>query len=108
VNNFELSEKYFLNEDQSLVISGVISTDNIKEIEVMYLMIDGKPFAKYDNFYDSESTTNTDQLTNEIKWTFALLKSYLPEGCKQISFTGMKNNELFVLNDETEICNIPN
>ena len=81
---------------------------NIKEIEVMYLMIDGKPFAKFDNFYDSESTTDTNQLTNEIKWTFALLKSYLPEGCMQISFTGMKNNEPFVLNDETEVCNISN
>jgi len=108
VNNFELSEKYFLNEDQSLIISGIISIDNIKEIEVMYLMIDGKPFAKFDNFYDSESTTDTNQLTNEIKWTFALLKSYLPEGCMQISFTGMKNNEPFVLNDETEVCNISN
>jgi len=108
VNNFELSEKYFLNEDQSLIISGVISTDNIKEIEVMYLMIDGTPFAKFNDFYDSESTTGSNQLTNEIKWTFALLKSYLPEGCKQVSFMGMKNNEPFVLNDETEICNIPN
>ena len=103
VNNFELSEKYFLNEDQSLIISGIISIDNIKEIEVMYLMIDGKPFAKFDNFYDSESTTDTNQLTNEIKWTFALLKIYLREGCMQISFTGMKNNEPFVLNDETEV-----
>ena len=108
VNNFELSEKYFLNEDQSLIIFGVISTDNIKEIEVMYLMIDGKPFAKFDDFYDSESTIDINQLTNETKWTFALLKSYLPEGCMQISFTGMKNNDLFVLNDETEICNISN
>ena len=75
-----------------------------KDIDVIYLLINEKPFAKFNDFYDSESPTDFDQSINKINWTFALLKSYLPEGCMQISFAGMINNELFVLDNQMEIC----
>jgi len=104
VNNFELSEKYILNGDQSLIISGIIPIDEGKDIDVIYLLINEKSFAKFNDFYDSESPTDFDQSINKINWTFALLKSYLPEGCMQISFAGMINNELFVLDNQMEIC----
>jgi len=33
-----------------------------------------------------------------------MLKNYLPSGCNVITVAGLTNNNLFILNDDIEVC----
>ena len=82
--------------DESLIISGLIDEVDVDQIEVLYLLVNDIPTAKFDNFY---LTSNT-----QIEWTFAVLKNYLPSGCNVITVAGLINNNPFILNNDIEVC----
>ena len=70
-------------------------------VDVLYLLVDGIPFAKSNNIQYTESNSVSDL---EIEWTFAILKNYLPSDCNDISIAGLSNNNPFIINNTIEIC----
>ena len=97
VNYIDVKEKNKVNVyDESLIISGLIDEVDVDQIEVLYLLVNDIPTAKFDNFY---LTSNT-----QIEWTFAVLKNYLPAGCNTITVVGLINNNPFILNNDIEVC----
>ena len=97
VNYIDVKEKNKVNVyDESLIISGLIDEVDVDQIEVLYLLVNDIPTAKFDNFY---LTSNT-----QIEWTFAVLKNYLPPGCNTITVVGLINNNPFILNNDIEVC----
>ena len=97
VNYVDVKEKDKVNVyDESLIISGLINEVDVDQIEVLYLLVNDIPTAKFDNFY---LTSNT-----QIEWTFAVLKNYLPAGCNVITVVGLINNNPFILNNDIEVC----
>ena len=97
VNYIDAKEKDKVNVyDESLIISGLIDEVDVDQIEVLYLLVNDIPTAKFDNFY---LTSNT-----QIEWTFAVLKNYLPPGCNTVTVVGLINNNPFILNNDIEVC----
>ena len=97
VNYIDVKEKNKVNVyDESLIISGLIDEVDVDQIEVLYLLVNDIPTAKFDNFY---LTSNT-----QIEWTFAVLKDYLPPGCNTVTVVGLINNNPFILNNDIEVC----
>ena len=88
--------------DDVIIISGQIMINVVDDIEVVYLVANEVPIAKFDNFYLVEK--NQAGLENEIIWNFAILENYLPDGCKKISIVGIMNNLPFVLDNRVELC----
>ena len=102
VNNQMLLETNTINiTDESLIISGIINENDISNVDVLYLLIDGIPFAKSNNIHLTESSSIQDL---EMEWTFALLRNYLPSDCYDISIGGLSNNNPFIINNTIEIC----
>ncbi len=99
----ERSNKIII-DDESLIISGVINEINVNEIDMLYLMVNNIPTAKFDdfNYVQSEDTFLT--TTTQIEWTFALLKNYLPPGCNVITVAGIIDDTPFLINNDIEIC----
>ena len=106
MNNFNVVDQNTIDIDyEALFISGLIISDNVEQIDVAYLMVNNIPSAKYDNFhFVDQANNNASTPNNELEWNFAILKNYLPDGCKQITVAGMKNNLPFLLDDYIEIC----
>ena len=94
-------DKISINDDV-IIISGQIMINVVDDIEVVYLVANEVPIAKFDNFYLVEK--NQTGLENEIIWNFAILENYLPDGCKEISIVGIMNNLPFVLDNHVELC----
>jgi hypothetical protein len=102
VNNQLLLETNKINiTDESLIISGIIYENDISNVDVLYLLVDGKPFAKSNNIHLTESSSIQDL---EMEWTFAILRNYLPSDCYDISIGGLSNNNPFIINNTIEIC----
>ena len=97
VNYIDVKEKNKVNVyDESLIISGLIDEVDVDQIEVLYLLVNDIPTAKFDNFYLISNT--------QIEWTFAVLKNYLPPGCNTVTVVGLINNNPFILNNDIEVC----
>ena len=94
-------DKISINDDV-IIISGQIMINVVDDIEVVYLVANEVPIAKFDNFYLVEK--NQTDLENEIIWNFAILENYLPDGCKEISVVGIMNNLPFALDNHVELC----
>ena len=98
VNNFDVTNKDTIDvNDEILIVSGWLQATDSKSVDVIYLIVNDEPIAKYDDF----TVFNMD---DKFNWNFALLKNYLPDECKKITVAGMKNNSIFVLNDSIQIC----
>ena len=105
VNYIDVKEKDKVNVyDESLIISGIIDDIAVDKIEVLYLLVNKTPTAKFDNFHYVQSDDLHLTSVTQIEWTFAMLKNYLPSGCNVITVAGLTNNNLFILNNDIEVC----
>ena len=102
VNNHKLLEENKITiTDESLILSGIINDSDMTNVDVLYLLVDGIPFAKSNNIQYTESNSVSDL---EIEWTFAILRNYLPSDCNDISIAGLSNNNPFIINNTIKIC----
>tara|TARA_B110000014_G_C19784857_1_gene407956 strand:- start:30 stop:656 length:627 start_codon:yes stop_codon:yes gene_type:complete len=101
VNNLTNVEKVNIINEQALITSGYLIAPNNFKIEALYLIVDNEPLSKSVHFIQ---TQNTSENHETIKWTFALLKEYLPDGCSKISLGGIANQEPFLVKNPIEIC----
>jgi hypothetical protein len=103
INNVKEIKEYSIRDDQSLFITGHIIDENANDISAIYLMMDGRPVTKFDNFDHSEYTIDNIK-KGKIEWRFGILKSYLESGCKTVTIAGTIDNEIFILNDTVKVC----
>jgi len=94
INNIPIAEKrtIYLN-DPLIIISGSILDEEEKQLDSVFLLVDDKPFIKFDNSAQSYS-----------EWKIFFMSGYLENNCQLISIAGFKDNKNIKLNQEIELC----
>ena len=94
-------------ENQFIKLEGWILDSESNTLDSIYLMIDSKPFLKYDDLYEVDIQNRSDMLINEetaTGWTITFLAGYIDEGCHTISILGKSDNSLFELDQDLLVC----
>jgi len=99
INKDDNLEKSIIISEEYVKIEGWMTDENQNELDSIFLIMNGKPFLKYDDFsgYNDESKVKS-------KWIITFLTGYLTEGCHDISIIGLKDGNLFSMNQEISIC----
>ena len=99
INNIPIAGKRTVYVNEPLVIiSGSILDEKEKQLDSIFLLVDDKPFIKFDNSAQSYS-----------EWKIFFMSGYLENNCQLISIAGFKDNKNIRLNQEIELCknNLP-
>tara|TARA_B110000014_G_C19694879_1_gene364014 strand:- start:43 stop:486 length:444 start_codon:yes stop_codon:yes gene_type:complete len=99
INNIPIVGKRTVYVNEPLVIiSGSILDEKEKQLDSVFLLVDDKPFIKFDNSAQSYS-----------EWKIFFMSGYLENNCQLISIAGFKDNKNIRLNQEIELCknNLP-
>ena len=96
-----------LNIKKSLVvINGWSLDENKKELDSIYLIINGEPFLKYEHFYprnDISEELGIDRDYN-LGWTISFLSGYLKDDCQKITLVGVKDDRKIEFENEIQLC----
>jgi len=107
VNGIDISEKESITiEKPVIIITGWALDHEKKQLDSIYLIIDDKPFLKYNNFEHRNDITNKLDLNHNLQlgWKISFLAGYLIEGCHKMTIAGLKNDNMVLLNQVVEIC----
>jgi hypothetical protein len=99
-------DKPLVIEKPLVTINGWSLDENKKELESLYLIVNGEPFLKYDHFYprsDISKNLAIDKNTNQ-GWTISFLSGYLKDGCQKITLVGIKDNKKIEFENEINLC----
>ena len=99
INNIPIAGKRTVYVNEPLVIiSGSILDEKEKQLDSIFLLVDDKPFIKFDNSAQSYS-----------EWKIFFMSGYLENNCQLISIAGFNDNKNIRLNQEIELCknNLP-
>jgi len=98
--------KPFIIEKPLTTINGWSLDENKKELDSIYLIVNGEPFLKYDHFYprsDISKNLAIDKNTNQ-GWTISFLSGYLKDGCQKITLVGIKDDKKIEFENEINLC----
>ena len=107
LNNQKIITEIIDIENQFIKLEGWILDSESNTLDSIYLMIDSKPFLKYDDLYEVDIQNRSDMLINEetaTGWTITFLAGYIDEGCHTISILGKSDNSLFELDQDLLVC----
>jgi hypothetical protein len=107
LNNQKIITETIDIENQFIKLEGWILDSESNTLDSIYLMIDSKPFLKYDDLYEVDIQNRSDMLINEetaTGWTITFLAGYIDEGCHTISILGKSGNSLFELYQDLLVC----
>ena len=107
LNNQKIITETIDIENQFIKLEGWILDSESNTLDSIYLMIDSKPFLKYDDLYEVDIQNRSDMLINEetaTGWTITFLAGYIDEGCHTISILGKSDNSLFELDQDLLVC----
>jgi len=94
INNIPIAGKRTVYVNEPLVIiSGSILDEKEKQLDSVFLLVDDKPFIKFDNSVQSYS-----------EWKIFFMSGYLENDCQLISIAGFKDNKNIKLHQEIELC----
>ena len=94
INNIPIAGKRTVYVNEPLVIiSGSILDEKEKQLDSVFLLVDDKPFIKFDNSAQSYS-----------EWKIFFMSGYLENDCQLISIAGFKDNKNIKLHQEIELC----
>ena len=99
-------DKPLVIEKPLVTINGWSLDENKKELDSLYLIVNGEPFLKYDHFYprsDISKNLAIDKNTNQ-GWTISFLSGYLKDGCQKITLVGIKDNKKIEFENEINLC----
>jgi len=99
-------DKPFIIEKPLTTINGWSLDENKKELDSIYLIINGEPFLKYEYFYprsDISKKLAIDKNTNQ-GWTISFLSGYLNDGCQKITLVGVKDDRKIEFKNEIQLC----
>ena len=99
-------DKPLVIEKPLVTINGWSLDENKKELESLYLIVNGEPFLKYDYFYprDDISKKLGIDVDNNMGWTISFLSGYLEDDCQKISVIGIKNERKIGYENEIHLC----
>ena len=89
-----------------MTINGWSLDENKKELDSIYLIVNGEPFLKYDHFYprnDISENLGMDVALNS-GWTISFLSGYLEEDCQLITLVGIKDDKKIGFENEIQLC----
>ena len=98
--------KPFIIEKPLITINGWSLDENKKELDSIYLIVNGEPFLKYEYFYprsDISKKLAIDKNTNQ-GWTISFLSGYLNDGCQKITLVGVKDDRKIEFKNEIQLC----
>ena len=107
LNNQKIITETIDIENQFIKLEGWILDSESNTLDSIYLMIDSKPFLKYDDLYEVDIQNRSNMLINEetaTGWTITFLAGYIDEGCHTISILGKSDNSLFELDQDLLVC----
>ena len=107
INNIPIDEKRTIYPNVPLIIiSGWILDEEKKQLDSVFLLLDNKPFIKFDDFQPRKNVTeNFDKnVENYSEWKIFFMSGYLENNCQLISIAGFKDNKNIKLNQEIELC----
>lgn len=107
VNGIDVSEKESItNEKPVIIIIGWALDHEKKQLDSIYLIIDDKPFLKYNDFEQRNDIVNKLDLDSNLQpgWKISFLTGYLTEGCHKLAIAGLINDNKVLLNQAVEIC----
>ena len=94
INNIPIAGKRTVYVNELLVIiSGSILDEKEKQLDSIFLLVDDKPFIKFDNSAQSYS-----------EWKIFFMSGYLENDCQLISIAGFKDDKNIRLSQKIEIC----
>ena len=99
-------DKPLVIEKPLVTINGWSLDENKKELESIYLIVNGEPFLKHDHFYprsDISKNLAIDKDTNQ-GWTISFLSGYLKDSCQKITLVGIKDNKKIEFENEINLC----
>ena len=99
-------DKPLVIEKPLVTINGWSLDENKKELDSLYLIVNGEPFLKYDYFYprDDISKKLGIDVDNNMGWTISFLSGYLEDDCQKISVIGIKNERKIGYENEIHLC----
>jgi len=107
INDQNITSEEINIDGQFIKLEGWITEHEDNLLESIFLIIDNKPFLKYDDLYDVEVKNQSNLRSDEKSskgWTIVFLTGYLDKGCHSVSIQGKNNNSLFELEQELMIC----
>ena len=102
INYLELIDGELINLEGNFInLEGWIVDENKKSVENIFLIIDDKPFLKYDDFIVREGIGKTD---NNFGWNIIFLSGYIEKGCHEISIIGQNGQKIIEQEQRITIC----
>ncbi len=103
INEMNINNNEITVFDSMVIIYGWMASDKGESLDSVYLLVDSEPFLKYNDFYlDPQTEENFGLEKLGIKISF--LSGYLDKGCHKIDLIGMKNKQLFSINETYQLC----
>ena len=95
INDIPIAEKRTIYSNEPLIIiSGWILDEEKKQLDSIFLLIDNKPFIKFDDFQPRKDILkNFDNgMENYAGWEIFFMSGYLENNCQLISIAGIKDD----------------
>ena len=103
IDGNDVISKYDFHIKKEFVrIDGWLLLENTKELNNIFLIIDGKQFLESQNFKINDA--ENEQNFNKFDWSAIFLSGYLDSGCHSLQIIGISDNEKILLRDQMNIC----
>jgi len=93
-------------EDPFVILSGWALGPDMKQLDSIFLIVDNKPFLKYDDFQQKPDLVDSlgKNIDTNASWIISFLSGYLETGCHKISIIGIKDESKITFDQEIPIC----
>ena len=107
INGIPVSGKTTIYLDNPMIIiSGWALDMDGNQLDSTFLLVDDKPFIKFDNFQPRKDILENFDGKADLHsgWEIFFMSGYLENDCQSISIAGFNNDKNITLNQEIEIC----
>ena len=108
INGKLISEKPIVVEKNFVSIEGWALDENKMPVNSIFLMIDGQPLLRYDDFtYREYTKENSGSVSkNNSGWNIIFLSGYIEKGCHEIAIIGLNVETIVKFEQKIEMCRI--
>jgi hypothetical protein len=107
INEIEITNNQTITiEKPFIIIKGWSLDHNKKNLDSIFLMIDEKPFLKYDDFQPRQEVVAilNEDIDTYAGWQISFLSNYLNDGCHTLTLAALKDNNKIIFDQKIEIC----
>ena len=101
INGKLISEEPIVVKESFVNIEGWMLDGDRMSVNSIFLMIDGEPLLKYDDFIyrDNISKSNSG-------WNIIFLSGYIERGCHEVARIGLNDEKLLKIEQKIELCRV--